>query len=116
MTTQVGSSLLQLVSEMQDRYPGPKPQFVEAALVMIADAVEASCRSLPDPTSPRLHAQVQKMINVIFGEGQLDDCDLTLRDLHLITESFVRTLEGIYHTRPEYPAGAVGGACAYAGP
>ncbi|WP_395856501.1 HD family phosphohydrolase [Cystobacter fuscus] len=89
------------------RYPGPKPQFREAALVMIADAVEASTRSLPDPTSARLQAQVQKMINLIFSEGQLDECDLTLRDLNLISQSFLHTLEGIYHARPAYPAGAL---------
>ncbi|WP_187345258.1 HD family phosphohydrolase [Cystobacter ferrugineus] len=89
------------------RYPGPKPQFREAALVMIADAVEASTRSLPEPTSARLQAQVQKMINLIFSEGQLDECDLTLRDLNLISQSFLHTLEGIYHARPEYPAGAL---------
>jgi cyclic-di-AMP phosphodiesterase PgpH len=90
------------------RYPGPKPQFREAALVMIADAVEASCRALPEPSPARLHAQVQKIINVIFSEGQLDECELTLKDLHLIQRSFLHTLEGIYHARPSYPAGAVG--------
>lgn len=91
------------------RYPGPRPQSRETALVMIADACEAASRAMPEPTTPALRALVQKMINVIFSEGQLDDCDLTLRDLHLIGESFTRTLEGIYHARPSYPAGAVGG-------
>jgi hypothetical protein len=76
---------------------------------MIADAVEASTRSMPDPTSTKLQAQVQKIINLIFSEGQLDECDLTLKDLNLIAQSFLHTLEGIYHTRPAYPAGAVGG-------
>jgi hypothetical protein len=95
------------IDESIYRYPGPKPQFREAALVMIADAVEASTRALPEPTTPRLQAQVQKMINLIFSEGQLDECDLTLRDLNLIAQSFLHTLEGIYHARPEYPAGAL---------
>ncbi|HEX8824282.1 MAG TPA: HDIG domain-containing protein [Archangium sp.] len=95
------------IDESIYRYPGPKPQFREAALVMIADAVEASTRSLPEPSTPRLHTQVQKMINLIFSEGQLDECDLTLRDLNLIAQSFLHTLEGIYHARPEYPAGAL---------
>ncbi len=95
------------IDESIFRYPGPKPQFREAALVMIADAVEASTRALPEPTTPRLQAQVQKMINLIFSEGQLDECDLTLRDLNLIAQSFLHTLEGIYHARPEYPAGAL---------
>ena len=97
------------IDESIYRYPGPKPQFREAALVMIADAVEASSRALSEPTTEKLQALVQKMINVIFSEGQLDECELTLKDLNLIAQSFLRTLEGIYHTRPQYPAGAVGG-------
>jgi len=95
------------IDESIYRYPGPKPQFREAALVMIADAVEASTRAMPEPTAPKLQAQVQKMINLIFAEGQLDECDLTLKDLHLISSSFLHTLKGIYHARPEYPAGAL---------
>lgn len=91
------------------RYPGPRPQSRETALVMIADACEAASRSMTDPTAEKLHALVQRMINLIFSEGQLDECDLTLKDLHQIAGSFTRTLEGIYHARPSYPAGAVGG-------
>ncbi len=91
------------------RYPGPKPRSRETALVMIADACEAASRSMPEPTTEKLRALVQKMINIIFSEGQLDECELTLKDLHLIAESFTHTLEGIYHARPQYPAGAVGG-------
>ncbi|MGO9829942.1 MAG: HD family phosphohydrolase [Myxococcaceae bacterium] len=91
------------------RYPGPKPQFREAALVMVADAVEAASRAMPDPTSEELQALVQRIINVVFSEGQLDECDLTLRDLNVLARSFLHTLEGIYHARPEYPPGAVGG-------
>jgi putative nucleotidyltransferase with HDIG domain len=97
------------IDESLFRYPGPKPQSRETALVMIADACEAASRSMTEPTTQTLRALVQKMINLIFSEGQLDDCDLTLKDLHLIAESFTRTLEGIYHARPSYPAGAVGG-------
>ncbi len=106
---QEGKENPQPIDESIYRYPGPKPQFREAALVMIADAVEASTRAMPDPTTTKLQAQVQKIINLIFSEGQLDECDLTLKDLHLIAQSFLHTLEGIYHTRPEYPAGALGG-------
>ncbi|HEX8701086.1 MAG TPA: HDIG domain-containing protein [Myxococcaceae bacterium] len=105
---QEGKENPQPIDESIFRYPGPKPQFREAALVMIADAVEASTRAMPEPTTPKLQAQVQKMINLIFAEGQLDECDLTLKDLHLISASFLHTLEGIYHARPEYPAGALG--------
>src|SRR5262249_17889534 len=91
------------------RYLGPRPQFRESALVMIADAVEAASRSLSEPSTAKLQGLVQRIINVVFSEGQLDECELTLRDLHLIAQSFLRTLEGIYHTRPVYPPGAVGG-------
>ncbi len=97
------------LDESMFRYPGPKPQSRETALVMIADACEAASRSMPEPSTDKLRALVQKMINLIFSEGQLDECDLTLKDLHLIAESFTRTLEGMYHARPQYPAGAVGG-------
>lgn len=104
---QEGKESPQPIDESIYRYPGPKPQFREAALVMIADAVEAASRSMSEPTSAKLQALVQKLINTIFAEGQLDECDLTLKDLNLIAQSFVRTLEGIYHARPAYPPGAV---------
>jgi putative nucleotidyltransferase with HDIG domain len=104
---QEGKENPQPIDESIFRYPGPKPQFPEAALVMIADAVEAASRSSPDQSTAKLQALVQKMINTIFSEGQLDECDLTLKDLNLIAHSFVRTLEGIYHARPAYPPGAL---------
>jgi cyclic-di-AMP phosphodiesterase PgpH len=88
------------------RYAGPKPQTREAALVMIADACEASSRALPEPTGEALRALVVKRINEIFSEGQLDECELTLRDLNAIAAAMVRALEAIYHTRPEYPGRA----------
>ncbi len=91
------------VDEALFRYAGPKPQSREAALIMIGDAVEAAARSLQEPTPARLQALVQKIVNAIFSDGQLDECGLTLRDLNAIARSFVRTLGGIYHTRPEYP-------------
>ncbi|MGZ6081509.1 MAG: HD family phosphohydrolase [Myxococcaceae bacterium] len=92
------------------RYLGPRPQFREAALVMLADAVEAASRAMPEPTTERLQALVQRIITTVFTEGQLDECDLTLRDLNAISLSFLNTLEGIYHSRPAYPPGALGGA------
>jgi putative nucleotidyltransferase with HDIG domain len=88
------------------RYAGPRPQTREAALVMIADACEASARALDDPGPEALRGVVARRINEIFGEGQLDDCELTLRDLNAIAGAMVRALEAIYHTRPEYPGGA----------
>ncbi|HET7825629.1 MAG TPA: HDIG domain-containing protein, partial [Anaeromyxobacter sp.] len=88
------------------RYPGPKPQTREAALVMIADACEASSRSIEDPGGDALEALVAKRITEIFGDGQLDECELTLRDLNAISAAMARALEAIYHTRPEYPGKA----------
>ncbi len=92
------------VDEALFRYAGPKPQSREAALVMIADACEASARALEDTTADALRALVSKRINEVFSEGQLDECELTLRDLNAIAAAMVRALEAIYHTRPEYPA------------
>jgi hypothetical protein len=62
---------------------------------------------MPEPSTAKLQTLVEKMINVIFSEGQLEECDLTLKDLNLIAQSFVRTLGGIYHARPTYPPGAI---------
>ncbi len=90
------------------RYPGPKPQSREVALVMIADACEASARALEDPNDAALRSLVAKRINEVFSEGQLDECELTLRDLNAIAAAMVRALEAIYHTRPEYPRGSSG--------
>ena len=70
---------------------------------MIADACEASARALPEPTDAALTALVSKRVNEIFSEGQLDECELTLRDLNAIAGAMVSALEAIYHTRPAYP-------------
>ena len=91
------------VDEQEYRYPGPKPQTREAGLVMLADCVEAASRTLHDPTPARIQGLVQKIINNIFTDGQLDECELTLKNLHEIAKSFNRILAGIYHQRIEYP-------------
>jgi cyclic-di-AMP phosphodiesterase PgpH len=91
------------VDEYDYRYPGPKPQTREAALIMLADAVEAASRTLHDPTPARIQGMVQKIINGIFIDGQLDECELTLKDLHNIAKSFNRVLGGIFHHRVDYP-------------
>lgn len=91
------------IDEREYRYPGPKPQTREAALIMLADAVEAASRTLSDPTPARIQGMVQKIINNIFIDGQLAECELTLKDLHLIAKSFNRVLAGIYHHRVDYP-------------
>lgn len=85
------------------RYPGPNPQSKETAVAMLADCVEAASRSIKEPSPEELRVMVRKIINDKFIDGQLNECDLTLRDLHLIQESFVRNLMGIYHTRVSYP-------------
>jgi len=84
-------------------YPGPRPQTKEAGLVMLADVVEAASRTLENPTPSRISGLVNKLINKIFSNGQLDNCELTLRDLHNIGKSFNKILNGIYHHRIEYP-------------
>jgi putative nucleotidyltransferase with HDIG domain len=94
---------VQQVDERDYRYPGPKPQTREAALIMLADAVEAASRTLTDPTPARIQGMVQKIINNIFIDGQLDECELTLKDLHNIAKSFNRILSGIFHHRIDYP-------------
>lgn len=85
------------------RYPGPKPKSREAAIVMLADAVEASSRVLADPTPSRLRGHIDTIIKGIFSEGQLDDSELTFSDLTKVGESFHRVLTGIFHRRIEYP-------------
>ena len=91
------------IKEDDFRYPGPKPQTKEAGLVMLADMIEAASRSLPDPTPARVNGIVQKIINKVFSDGQLDECELTLKDLHEIAKSFNKTLGAIFHQRVEYP-------------
>jgi membrane-associated HD superfamily phosphohydrolase len=86
------------------RYPGPKPQSKETAMVMLADSVEAVVRSSKDRSHERIDELVDGVIRERFNEGQLDESDLTMRDLKTIAESFKATLRGIYHERIEYPA------------
>lgn len=94
------------VDDRAYRYHGPKPQTKEAGLVLLADAVEAASRTLLQPTSARLQGLVQRIINNIFTDGQLDECELTLKDLHQIAKSFNTILAGIHHHRVEYPVPA----------
>ena len=85
------------------RYPGPKPQTREAGLVMLADVVEAASRTLDNPTPARIQGLVQNLINKAFSDGQLDNCELTLKDLNNIVKNFNKMLNGIHHHRIEYP-------------
>lgn len=91
------------VSENDFRYPGPKPQFKEAAIMMIADSCEAGARSLAEPTPENIRFIVTKIVDAIVADDQLEDCDLTLRELTQIRESMIRSLVAIYHSRVDYP-------------
>ncbi|MGM0454225.1 MAG: HD family phosphohydrolase [Thermodesulfobacteriota bacterium] len=92
------------------RYPGPKPQTRETALIMLADQVEAASRTLEHPTPSRIQGLVQQLINKIFSDNQLDECPLTLKDLHKIARTYIKILNGIYHHRVEYPEKTPAGA------
>jgi putative nucleotidyltransferase with HDIG domain len=89
--------------EKEFRYPGPKPQTKEAAIIMIADSVEAAARTLQEPTPVKLRNMIDTIITRIRDDGQLDECDITLRDLRTVAESFVKVLMGIHHHRIAYP-------------
>lgn len=91
------------VLEEDYRYPGPKAQFKEAAIVGIADCVEAAVRSLSRPTPSRIEAMVRKIIQDRLEDGQFNECDLTLKELEWIAQSMCATLQGIFHNRIEYP-------------
>lgn len=92
-----------VLEEENFRYPGPKPQTRETAIVLLADAVEASSRVLDEPTPSSIRNLVKKVMNNKFIDGQLDGCDLTLKDMRKIADAFVRVLMASFHTRANYP-------------
>jgi putative nucleotidyltransferase with HDIG domain len=94
---------MESINENDFRYPGPKPQTKEAGIVLLADSVEAASRALTDPTPSRIKSLVQRITNNIFLDGQLEECELTLKDLQKIQESFDRILTAIFHQRIDYP-------------
>lgn len=91
------------VQEADFRYEGPIPQSKEAALVMLADSVEAAVRSLVNPSQGKIDGLIRKIIKDRLNDGQLDQSDLTLRDLDRVAQAFSRVIAGIYHPRVEYP-------------
>jgi membrane-associated HD superfamily phosphohydrolase len=91
------------VDEGSFRYPGPRPRSKEAALVMLADTVEASVRAASNRSTRSLEDLVERAINERILEGELDESSLTLKDLEIIKRSFIRQLQGVYHSRIEYP-------------
>jgi putative nucleotidyltransferase with HDIG domain len=91
------------VDEADFRYPGPKPQFREAAIMMLADSCEAAARSLARPDPENIRAIVIKIVDAIISDGQLDECDVTLQELTTIREAMISALTAIYHARIDYP-------------
>ena len=89
--------------ESDFRYPGPKPQTREAGLVLLGDVLEASSRTLTNPTPSRIKTLVRERIDGVLSDGQLDECELTLHDLNKIAENFTMILNGIFHQRIDYP-------------
>jgi len=84
-------------------YPGNPPRSKESAVVMLADVVEAACRTLDKPSVPRLEKFISELINKKIEMNQLDNSDLTFREIGIIKRSFVNILAGYYHSRIEYP-------------
>jgi putative nucleotidyltransferase with HDIG domain len=91
------------IQEQDYRYPGPAPRSKETAIVMLADASEAASRSLAEPTPSRIKGLVKRIVDSRASEGQLDHCPLTLREVALIKESFVKVLAAVFHGRVAYP-------------
>ncbi len=91
------------VDESAFRYPGPRPQSRETAIVMLADSTEAMVRASEDRSPERIDVLVEEVIAERLAEGELDECDLTLKDIRTIAESFKQTLRGVYHPRIAYP-------------
>jgi len=105
--TAAGAKAAAAVDERRFRHAGPKPQSREAALIMLADSVEASVRSLESRDEPAIRAMVSRIIDERVADGQFDECDLTFRDLERIKDAFVAQLLGMYHTRIAYPQNTV---------
>ena len=91
------------VDEGSYRYPGPKPQTREAAVLMLSDAVESACRSLVDPAPARIESLVEEIAMNRLLDGQFDDCGLTLKELRTIQDSLIKSLTAVYHGRIKYP-------------
>ncbi|MGE6202504.1 HD family phosphohydrolase [Guptibacillus hwajinpoensis] len=93
----------QQVSEAEFRYPGPRAQTKEAAVVGIADCIEAAVRSMTKPNPDTIESLVRKIITERLEDGQFDECDLSLRELDIVAKTILETLNGIFHSRIEYP-------------
>jgi cyclic-di-AMP phosphodiesterase PgpH len=89
--------------ENQFRYPGPRPRSKEAGILMLADGAESSVRAMSEPTPARIRQQVHSITTKRLEDGQLDECELNLREVHLVEESLSKSLCGMYHSRIAYP-------------
>ncbi|MGD0861429.1 MAG: HDIG domain-containing metalloprotein [Candidatus Limnocylindrales bacterium] len=107
LDTKAGRAAAETVDINRFRHAGPKPQSREAAVLMLADGVEASVRSLSSRDEPTIRAMVAQIVGERLADGQLNECDLTIRDLENIREAFVRQLLGMYHQRIAYPQSKV---------
>ena len=109
------------VQEIEYRYPGPKPQTKEAAIVMLCDAVESATRAMAEPNPARIEGLVRQLSKKRLMDGQFDECDLTFRELRIIEDSIIKSMCAVYHSRISYPtaspcrAGTANARCAHAG-
>jgi membrane-associated HD superfamily phosphohydrolase len=101
--TAAGLAAADALEERGFRHNGPKPQSKEAAILMLADSVEASVRSLANHDEPTIRAMVSRIVSERLEDGQFDECPLTLRDIEQVREAFVAQLLGMYHQRIAYP-------------
>ena len=91
------------INESDFRYPGPKPQSKEAAILMLADQIEAASRTLEDPSPGQIRGMIRRLVQGTIEDGQFDECDITMKELDQIAETFGRVLSGMYHHRVQYP-------------
>jgi putative nucleotidyltransferase with HDIG domain len=91
------------INENDFRYPGPKPQFKEAAILMLADQVEAAARTLQDPSPGQIRSLIRRITQSTIQDGQFNECDITLKEVSRVGDAFERVLNGMYHHRIEYP-------------
>ncbi|MEL7474326.1 MAG: HDIG domain-containing metalloprotein, partial [Planctomycetota bacterium] len=95
----------EIPEELEYRYPGPRPQTKEVAMLMLADAVESATRAMPEPTPSRIDQLVRDLARKRLLDGQFDQCDLSFRELSLAVEAISKTVASIYHGRIAYPGG-----------
>lgn len=93
----------QPIDESKFRYPGPKPNTREAGIIMLADKVEAATRTIKHPNEENIRAMIDRIINSVMADNQFSECPLTFSEIHVVADTFVDVLLGIYHQRIEYP-------------